>query len=371
MIRTIKIKLYPNRTQMKTLYAISRLACDLYNIASQQYWQAYESARSGLPKVRNISWMRQGVEYTEMKRDNPEFDLLPTRVKEGVLKTLYASWKSFYGHRKAGNMEARPPREFIPYYLWRTLKFSHVDTIGIDETNKIKIVRLGEVKYRPRIKWHAPDGSAIVITNDMVNAMDIVREGKSWYALLQCDVPEIRGEKANGGRVAVKVGASDIVQLRKDNVRVALSERFTAERKSFIARELETLRRTYQLRDTKQVASYRYRQINAAIAKRWGKIRRQRQHWARDLVSYLLKRYEEFIVERVDIPEKQTYKTGERRTKGRRDERRNRADAIYAEFINWLEYRADQFGAAVFRVDESDTRECSTEAAQELLEAVS
>lgn len=113
---TARVKIYPTEDQLKVLWELSDRCCSLYNLALSERKEAWKNER------KTIKYVDQQNKLPDFKKKNPDYRAVYSKTLQGVLKKLDANYRSFFGLRKNGYLDARPPnfksRNFfqtIPY----------------------------------------------------------------------------------------------------------------------------------------------------------------------------------------------------------------------------------------------------------------
>ena len=100
---TARVKIYPTEDQLKVLWELSDRCCSLYNLALAERKDAWKNER------KIIKYIDQQNKLPDFKERNPEYKAVYSKTLQGILKKLDANYKSFFGLRKNGYYDTRPP----------------------------------------------------------------------------------------------------------------------------------------------------------------------------------------------------------------------------------------------------------------------
>ncbi len=113
---TAKVKIYPTNEQTDVLWKLSDQCKSLYNLALSDRKESWKVKKS-------VNYVEQQNKLPELKKKNPELNIVYSKVLQGVIKKLDANYKSFFALRKNGDNKARPPN-FRSRNYFQTLSYN-------------------------------------------------------------------------------------------------------------------------------------------------------------------------------------------------------------------------------------------------------
>jgi putative transposase len=99
---TRKVRIYPSKEQINTLWVLSDRCRLIYNFALAERQERWEREQ------KSVSYVDQQNKLPEIKEEYPEYKQVHSKVLQMTLKTLDANYKSFFALTKV-DPEARPP----------------------------------------------------------------------------------------------------------------------------------------------------------------------------------------------------------------------------------------------------------------------
>jgi putative transposase len=98
-----KIRIYPTEEQVDVLWKLSEKCRLVYNFALADRKNTWTSEK------RSVKYAEQQNKLPEFKKRNPEYNVVYSKVFQGILKKLDGDYQSFFGLIKNGDKKARPP----------------------------------------------------------------------------------------------------------------------------------------------------------------------------------------------------------------------------------------------------------------------
>ena len=114
---TAKVKIYPTEEQLEVLWELSDRCCSLYNLALAERKEKWKNER------KSIKYLDQQNKLPDFKERNPEYKAVYSKTLQGILKKLDANYKSFFGLRKNGYLDARPP-DYKSHRFFQTIPYN-------------------------------------------------------------------------------------------------------------------------------------------------------------------------------------------------------------------------------------------------------
>lgn len=104
MILTKKYKIQVSNEQKDVLWNISEQCRFVYNNALAERKSSWENNK------QSIKYNEQQNKLPELKKQNPDLNIVYSKTLQGILKKVDANYKSFFGLWKKGHKDARPPK---------------------------------------------------------------------------------------------------------------------------------------------------------------------------------------------------------------------------------------------------------------------
>jgi len=124
MLLTYKTRIEPTQAQMQVLWKLADQCRLLYNLALQDRLNRWQQERPKPKALRHyLTYMDQQNALPQLKAQFPEFKWVYSKTLQLVLRTLDADFKSYFGLRKRGDPNAKPPR-FKGKHFFTTLKYN-------------------------------------------------------------------------------------------------------------------------------------------------------------------------------------------------------------------------------------------------------
>lgn len=255
MLRAYQYRLYPNKTQEKTLWKLLSLACWLYNSALKERKEAWR-------KRKSISYLEQALQLKEI-RETTELKQLNFSACQQVLRRLDKAFKAFF--KGSGYPRFKRPHRF------RSLEFRYGDGISLRD-GKLYIQNVGKVK----VKWHRP------LPNCAVKDIVITKKVSGWYATLRIELPATEFISNGKSPIGLDVGVVNLI---------ALSNGQTINSPKWFQVAQERLAIKQRKASKKIIGSKRWRKMCCQIAKLHRHIANQRRDFWHKLTTQLVNNY--------------------------------------------------------------------------------
>jgi len=330
MIRTCKVKLGRALKQEAKLAYVLGLCCDLYNAALQQRIEAWRKQKVSL------SYYDQSKELTQLRADDEEYRRLPVQIaRETALQRLNKAFQGFYGRVKRGEKPGFP--RYRSRARFGTLAFG---------TESWKIVG------KKLIVSAGPDPIVLKMRNSIhregqIIGLHLVKKADRWWAHFQVDVGAAPAVKTSKHGVGIDVGLRTFATLSDGNV---------VEHPRFLKQSLEQLKSVQQELSRKKRGSKNRAKAKLTIARVHEKIANRRRDFVHQTVAGLVRKYDGFALEKLDIAQMSSTdnKTGSRGL------RRGIMDSGWSLFGAHLASKAEEAGLPVVHVDPKGTSQrCS------------
>jgi len=221
--KTYKYRMYPNKTQEKSLLWVLDRCRELYNCALQERKEAYEigvkrhpgyydlDTRKELAKLHSVSYNDQQNQLPELKKIREEYQEIGSHVLQDVLKRLDKAFQSFFRRVREGQTPGYP--RFIGKSRYNS--FLYPDRAGwkIETTQEpdpqrgggralLKLSNIGDIK----VHLHRNiDG--------IVKTCTVKRESDEWYVIFSCEVADPVPLPASDEDVGIDLGVTHFATL--------------------------------------------------------------------------------------------------------------------------------------------------------------
>jgi len=336
MIRTCKVKLGRAPKQEAKLTYVLGLCCDLYNAALQQRRDAWAKQKVSL------SYYAQTKELTQLRADDEEYRRLPAQMTR--MTSLYRvdrAFQGFCGRCRRGENPGFP--RFRSRDRFSTLMFSTQDW---------------RIKGKSLILKNDADPIVLQMRNTIhhegqIKGLRVVRSATRWWAHFLVDVGPTPAVKKSDHGVGIDVGLRTFATLSDGNV---------VEHPRFLKQSLEQLKSVQQELSRKKRGSKNRAKAKLVVARVHEKIANRRRDFVHQTVSSLVKKYDGFALEKLDVC---AMTSTERKVEGldkkqSRGLRRGIMDSGWSLFGAHLASKAEEAGLPVVHVDPKGTSQrCS------------
>ena len=193
IIKTFKFRIYPSRSQAKSLESIVETCRRFYNSCLEERKTAYEERKESIGVFAQLRRVKIGKENNEYAKN------IHSHVLQVVVQDLDKSFRAFFRRVKAGETPGYP----------RFKGRNRFDSFGLKEYGngfkldgrRLKLSGVGRI----RVMWHRE------ITGK-IKTLRVVRAARKWYACFACECEENILEKT-GLQVGVDVGIKSLVSL--------------------------------------------------------------------------------------------------------------------------------------------------------------
>jgi len=325
MILTYRYRLLPLKSQHRALEGLCTAQRELYNAALEERIDGYR--KTG--KTR--TFIDQCKALTQCRHALPDMGELPVNLQRWTLKRMDDAFQGFFRRLKAGSGKAGFPR-FRGKGRWEAFGFSEFRGIRFDG----KRLRFAGM----------PGGLKLHLPRPLPDAADIRscvfrREGSGWFIGLHIAVA-IPQKRAVASAVGVDLGL---------NVFAYCSDHVIIPNPRIAQRAEKELRRRQRALSRCQRGSHRRHKVRAQVARLHRKITDTRNSWLHQQSAALVKRADLIAGEDLKVSNRVRHPTLARSI----------ADASGSRFILMLDYKVENTGGHLIRVDPRNTRQkCSS-----------
>lgn len=309
MIRVHRIALDPNNTQRTALYRAAGVARFSYNWALARWIEQYEAGQRP-----NIFTLKR--ELNAYKRtDWPWMLESPKAASEQAILNLGKAWQRFF----SGN--SHKPRFKKKGVSDSFLANGDPKSIKVSDRS-IWLPKIGWVRMRERLRF-----------SGRIKSIVVSRDADRWFASVSVEVDNTHVDavtmgRKNHGPVGVDLGIKDLATLSDGS-------RFSSPKA--LHQNLEKLRRLSKAHSRKRHGSKNRAKAAMKLARLHRRIANIRQDALHKLTTYLVRNYDEIVVEDLNVKSMQRNKKLARHI----------TDMGFYEFRRQLEYKAERAGVKV------------------------
>ena len=332
MYRSHKVLLQPTVGQRVVLCELLAVQCELYNAALEERRGAWRQER------RRVSRYEQYGQLKDLHALRPDVMRFGVTVARGTLTRLDLAFGAFFARCKAGDKPGYP--RFKGQVRWDSVRWP--DTSGWRVTEgRLCLQGVGPMRIRGDRRGVRGVPKTLVVR----------REGRRWFAVVQCELAQPGPLPATGRNVGLDLGVTSLLTTsggeQVDNPRhfAVGRERLAAEQVA-LAREVKWSRRR--------------RDQVARVAAAHRKIANQRRDHAHKLSRRLTQDFDLIVHEDLRIGNMVGSASGTVEAPGtnvvaQSGLNRSIHDAGWAQLIAFITYKAAEAGRQVIAVDPRNT----------------
>lgn len=323
MIRAYKYRIYPTKTQIKTLVKNLDLCRNIYNVSLQHRRDVYKTTQ------RSVSYKEQANELPLIKKDFPEYDKIHSQILQDVLKRVEKAYKGFFSRIKSKSGKAGFPR-FRSKDRFDSFTYPQSGYKVCAGNKRIKLSQIGDVK----IKFHRE-----IPLSAKIKTCTIKREGRSWFCILSLELPDIKIEKRSvSNPIGIDLGLTDFAYL-SDGTHIKNPKHLKKSES-----DLKEIQSAYSKNKT--------RQLRKKLSNLHRKVANQRNDFQHKLSKKLVNTYDLIAYE--DLKIKKMIVDNEFNLQ------KHIHDASWGSFISMLKYKAEDAGTYAIAVNPRGTsQKCS------------
>lgn len=330
MNRTYKFRLYPSKKQTRVLEKTLEVCRMTYNDMLSKRIEHYKTTG------KTLSCYDQQKYLTTQKTVHDGMKEVYAQVLQNVAVRVDLAFQGFFRRLKCASIKAGFPR-FKKFNRYDSFTFTQNNGSFKIAGNKIYLSKIGHVK----IKQHrelAGEMKTCVVSRDSV--------GK-WFVCITCArVPRKLLDTTNK-QVGIDLGLSEFATL-SDNTKID-NPRFFKECQDRLAK---AQRKLAKLKD-KDVKSKEYRRQKKIVARIHSKIKNKRDNFVHQESRKVINTYDTICVEDLNI--------NRMKEDGKYPSiAKSIADVAWGDFISKLDYKAEDAGRRVIKVNPAYTSQmCS------------
>lgn len=315
-----KFRIYPTLTQVKRLNAQLEACRVLYNHFLSQRKNDYEINK------KQYSAFDQIRQLPTLKKEYPDLvEYCYHDILQDVAFRLDLAFQAFFKRMKNGDTPGYPRFKSqgrynsVTYTRWTWGCRFKQDKLRLSKIGLVKINRSRELIGKPK-------------------TATIIKRTNKWYIIISCDNSELKPVKKQPKNiVAMDLGITNFITF--NNGKTIENPRFFEKQQKRLARE--------QRRNSKNPSE----KLKNRIRKIHEKIKNQRENFAHQLSRKLINKYDLIIVEDLSINQILQKRWCSKQI----------ADAAWRSFINKLEYKAENAGKWLIKVNPAYTSQTCSE----------
>lgn len=331
-------RINPTEEQLDVLWNISDKCRIIYNIAladRKDMWHLHKYS---------VKYEEQQNFLPEFKKQNPEFNVVYSKVLQSVLKKLDSSYKSFFGHIRNGNKKARTPN-FKSFKYFMNIPYNQsgfrIKDGFINFSHKVNDTELTFPieKFEGKVKQ-------VEIFNDN----PYKGRGNFFISVIYEVYPKTYID--NGTYQAIDLGISKIITSIDTNGHVL--EVSTPRNDKYWNPKIDSAK---SRRDHCKKNSNRHVRINSSVRKMHKKLSNQNKDFQHKLSRKIVDGdINTIIVGDLNVTQMTQTKNGK---KNRKLNRSTQGLGNLGRFVQFLTYKAELVGKKVIEIDERNTsKEC-------------
>jgi putative transposase len=316
---TYKYRIYPNKQQSSELNMMLGAFCDLYNAGLNQRIDAYNR------KGKSLSCIDQCNELKAVRLADERLAKHSFSAEQQVLRRLDKSFRAFFGRLKKG-------KAGFPRYQKKSSYDSADFRVGDGLTIKNNKIALLGITDRIKVKWHR-------LLPVKPKAAVIKRKANKWYACFQIELPDIN-KIQSFNPIGIDVGLKSLC---------VLSDGTSFDHPRFFSKAQKRLRVLQRALARCKRESKRRTKRKLLLIKCHERIFNQRRNFAHKLTTTLIKTYDGFAIENLQI--KNLMKS---------NLAKSIQDAAWNQITSFIGYKAASAGFRCIKVDPKNTTQtCS------------
>jgi len=332
MKKNYKYRIFPTKKQEKLLLATLEECRWTYNKILETRIKVYESEKKTLNKYATNNLM------TEWKKERESLNNIHSQVLQNIAERVDLAFQGFFRRCKIQGEKCGFPR-FKQYGRYDSFTFPQSGFSILEEKEpRLKLSKIGCVK----IKLHRK-------LPEIVKRLTIQKtQSGKWYATFSCVIADVKRINTNPA-VGIDLGLKEFAVL--SNGEKIKRERFFKEEQ----KNLEKAQRKFsKITDKKSPERKKQRVVVAKVHER---IANKRFNFTHQKSRQLVKQYGIICLEKLNIKsmqEKETISVNGKEIKATKTHR-SIADVDWNQFVQQLEYKAEEAGAQVIFVNPKDT----------------
>jgi putative transposase len=314
-VKAYKFKIKrPSKAVVHRFEQTLSLCRELYNAGLQERRDAWKLNRIG------ISYVEQANQLGEIKAVRDDLNTVHSQVLQDVLKRLDKTFKAFFSRVKKGEKAGFPRfkgENFFDSFCFPQSGFKL-------QGDKLTLSKIGTMRIRL---------SREIVAK--IKTCAIKREVDGWYVIFTAETEK---------EILPKTFQSVGVDVGLENF-ATLSNGEQIENPRFLRESEKNLKKTQRAVSRKKKGSQSRKKAVVKLRKKHLKIKRQRADFLHKTANNLVERFDEIAVESLQI----------RNMVKNHHLAKSISDASWGKFLQYLEYKAENAGKRVWKVDAKNT----------------
>ena len=273
MIKSFKYRLYPTDKQAKSLVSQLDGHRYLYNSALAQRKDVYETTGKGIGYYAQATTL-----LPKLKKESDTLTLCNYSSLQQTLRRLDKSFKAFFRRVKSGEKPGYP--RFKPADRFNTIAYAVLGDGCQVKENRLYLQNIGCIK----VKWHRPiEGN--------IKTLSVSRRNNKWYVSFAVEC-EVKTFPKTGKKIGIDVGL---------NAFLSTSDGIQIKPPKFLKTSERQLRKAQKRLSRRKRGSIRRDKTRILVARHHEKITNQRLDFCHKIAHSLVKEYDGFAVENLNI----------------------------------------------------------------------
>lgn len=304
----------PSKAVVQRFEQTLDLCRELYNAALQERRDAWKLNRI------SISYVEQANQLGEIKAVRDDLETVHSQVLQDTLKRLDKTFKAFFSRIKKGEKAGFPRFKGKNFFDSFCFPQSGFKLSG----DKLTLSKIGTMRIRLSREIEG-----------CVKTCAIKREVDGWYVIFTAETEKELLPKT-GEAIGIDVGLENFATLSN-------GEQISNPR--FLRESEKSLKKSQRAVSRKKKGSQLRKKAVLKLRKKHLKIKRQRADFLHKTANNLVARFDEIAVESLQI----------RNMVKNHHLAKSISDASWGNFLQYLEYKAENAGRRVWKVDAKNT----------------
>ena len=280
MLRAIKVRLYPNKTQEQTLNKVLGSYRFVYNHMLARKQEAYNTDKTNLGLNELSKYFHHELlkneQYVWLNEQN-------TKVMQQAIRQMLTAYDKFFKeHKGFPKFKSKRDEQSALFPIGAISKKNTFDTRKITLTAKLKGIKFRcSDLYHKRLQKYKDNIRSATLTK--------TKSGNYFLSILvDLDVTEYAKFKKTNRDVGIDLGVKDFV---------ITSDVEVFENKRFFKKDEHKLKKLQRQLSKKKVGSNNHNKQRIKIARVFERITNKKENYIHSVVNYLLRKYDTIYME--------------------------------------------------------------------------